>query len=96
MIAVVATIKVRADKVEEFEGVARKLGAQVKANEPDCLLYCMTKDRSDPLTYRNLELFRDQAAIDQHVVRDYFISAVEKMRGCHSEMPTVDFMDTLE
>ena len=96
MIAIVATIRVRADKVAQFERAARELEAQVKANEPDCLLYRMTKSRADPLTYRNLEIFRDQAALDQHIARDYFKAAIEKIGGCNREEPVVDFMDTLD
>ena len=96
MIGVVATIKVHADKAEQFERVALELAASVKSNEPDCLLYCMTRSRSDPLTYRSLEIFRSQAAIEQHMAREYFASAVERLRACSGEEPTVEFMDTLE
>jgi quinol monooxygenase YgiN len=95
MIAVVATITVHADKVEEFEAIARGLEAQVKANEPDCLLYCMAKSVTDPLVYRNMELFRDQAAIDEHIKRDYFVAATGEMRACVSRPSTVEFMHTI-
>ncbi len=95
MIAVIATIRVQAGKVAEFEQIAGKLEAEVKANEPDCLLYRMTKSRSEDLTYKNLEIFRDQAALDAHVAADYFKAALGPMKACVSGASHVDFLDTL-
>src|SRR4051812_31236586 len=96
MIAIVATIHVRAERVETFERVARELEREVQEKEPGCLVYRMARDRSSPLTYRNLEIFKDQAAIDYHVEQDYFLAAIETMRTCQGEAPpSVDYMDTL-
>lgn len=97
MIAAVATIHVRAEMTEEFERVVRELEQQVAANEPDCVLYRMARDRADPLIYRSMEIFRDQAAIDFHIAQDYFHLAVAGMRACQGEIQsTVVFMDTLD
>ncbi len=96
MIAVVATMYVQPEKAQEFEHVVRVLEAQVAAHEPDCLLYRMARDRKDPVIYRSLEIFRDQAAIDFHVAQDYFRAALGGMRACLTETPsTVEFMDTV-
>lgn len=96
MIAAVATMHVRADRTDEFEVVVRELEAQVAANEPDCTLYRVARDRTDPLIYRSMEMFRDQAAIDFHVTQDYFHTALAGMRACLSDTPSsVLFMDTL-
>lgn len=96
MIAAVATMHVRADKTAEFEDVVRELERQVAAQEPDCLLYRVARDRSDPSVYRSMEIFRDQAAIDFHVAQGYFHVALTGMRACLGETPsTVEFMDTV-
>jgi quinol monooxygenase YgiN len=96
MIAVVATMYVRADKSAEFEAAVSVLEAAVAAGEPDCLLYRFARDRKDAGVYRSLEIFRDQAAIDFHVAADHFRAGVKAMRACLTETPsTVEFMDTL-
>ncbi len=96
MIGVVATVQVQPEKAAEFERVALELEAQVKANEPGCLLYRMTKSRSAPDTYTNLELYRGQADLDLHVATDYFQAALGRMSACVSGTPQVDFLDTLQ
>ncbi len=96
MIAAVATMHVQAEKALDFEEVVRQLERDVAANEPDCALYRVARDRSDPAIYRSIEIFRDQAAIDFHVAQDYFLTALKGMRACLADQPsTVDFMDTL-
>lgn len=95
MIAIVATIHLKEDHVEAFEAIARELEAKVAAHEPDCVLYRMTRSRDDPLTYRSMEIFRDQAAIDAHIAADYFRSAAKGMRDCASRESLVEFADTL-
>ncbi len=96
MICVVATIQVREHKAAEFESVALELEARVNADEPGCLLYRMTKSRTEPNTYKNLEIFRDQTALDQHTSADYFLTAVGKLGACLDGNPQVEFLDTLE
>jgi quinol monooxygenase YgiN len=95
MIAIIATIRIHADKVAEFEEISRALEAAVRANEAGCLLYCMTKSRTEALTYKNMEIFRDQAALDQHVAADYFLAATGRMRACVSGPSNVEFLDPL-
>lgn len=95
MIGVVATVEIQPDKAPEFEAVALELEIQVSANEPGCLLYRMTRSRTEPHTYKGLELYRDQAALDQHVATDYFQAALARMSVCVSGTPQVEFLDTL-
>jgi quinol monooxygenase YgiN len=95
MIAIVATIRVRDDMVDDFERTALELERQVAAHEPDCLTYRMARSRTEPLTYRSLEIFRDQAALDAHVAADYFVAAARAMRPCTASESIVEFGDTL-
>lgn len=96
MIAIVVTVSVREEKAEEFETIARALEAKVKENEPDCLVYRMAKSRSEPFTYKNLEIFRDQAAFDRHVEADYFKLAAVSFAECVGSAPDIHFLDTLD
>lgn len=96
MIAAVATMHVRAEKALDFEDVVRQLERDVAEHEPDCLLYRVARDRSDPAIYRSIEIFCDQAAIDFHVAQGYFLTALKGMRACLGDTPsTVEFMDTV-
>jgi len=57
MIGVVATLKVQPDKASEFEAVFLDMAAKVKGNEPGCLLYQLTKSKTEAGIYKVLELY---------------------------------------
>jgi quinol monooxygenase YgiN len=95
MIAIAVTVTILPEKVELFERVTRELEAAVRANEPECEVYRMSKSRTRPLTYINMEIFSDQAALDRHMSSDYFLDAVQRMAGCMSGEPDIHFLDTL-
>ena len=92
-IGIVATLKVQDGKNAEFESVFRDLAAQVRANEKGNLAYQLTKSRSDPNTYKVLELYTDQAAVDHHGQTDYFRAAGPKMGPCLAGRPEVEYLD---
>jgi quinol monooxygenase YgiN len=71
MLAIVATIKVKAGMESQFEGVAKQLVAKVNANEPGCKLYALHKG-DQPLTYIFLERYVDEAATKAHRASDHF------------------------
>ena len=96
MIGVVATLKVQDGKGQEFEAVFRDLMAQVKANEPGCLSYQLTRSRTDPNTYKVLELYRDEESLKHHGGTDYFKAAGAKMMGCLGGRPEIEYLDGVE
>src|SRR5580658_3476542 len=71
-IGIVATLKVQDGKGAEFEAVFKELSEQVRASEPGCLMYQLTKSRADPNTYKVLELYKDQESLTHHGGTDYF------------------------
>jgi quinol monooxygenase YgiN len=66
MIGVVAILKIQDGKNAEFEAACREHMANVKANEPGNLGYYFTKSRADANTYKVLELYKDEAALQAH------------------------------
>ena len=66
MIAIVATLKIQDGKNAEFEAICNKHAANVKANEPGNLGYHFVKSRTDPNTYKVLEFYKDEAAVQAH------------------------------
>jgi quinol monooxygenase YgiN len=93
MIGIVATLKVQEGKNAEFEGVFKDLAAQVRANEKGNLAYALTKSRSDPQTYKVLELYSDQAALDVHGQTEYFRAAGPKLGPCLAGRPEIEYLD---
>ena len=96
MIGIIATIKVQEAKAAEFEGVFKDLAAQVKANEPGNLCYQLTKSRSDPNTYKVLELYKDQDALTHHGQTEYFRELGRKMGPCMAGRPEIEMLDGVE
>jgi len=92
-IGVVAILKVAEGKNAEFEAVFADLAAQVRANEPGNLAYALTKSRTDPQTYKVLELYADQDALTHHGGTDYFKAAGPKLGPCLGGRPEIEYLD---
>ena len=96
MIGLIATLRVQSGKAEEFESIFRQLAAKVKANEPGALVYQLTKSRKEADTYRVLELYQDQATVDQHVATDYFKSLFGQLQTLFSGPPDLEMVDSID
>jgi quinol monooxygenase YgiN len=66
MANVVATLKVKEDKLEEAKAFFKKLAAEVKANEPGTLVYVFHQRRDDPLTFVVYEKYESDEAFALH------------------------------
>ncbi|MDR3512767.1 MAG: putative quinol monooxygenase [Caulobacteraceae bacterium] len=96
MIGVVATLKVQVEKAAEFEAVFTDLAKQVRANEPGNVFYQLTKSRTEPGTYKVLELYADADALKHHGGTDYFKAAGAKMGPCLAGRPEIEYLDAVE
>ena len=93
MIGVVAVLRVQDGKGEELETIFKELAAKVKANEAGALMYQLTKSRTEPNTYKVLELYKDQDALTHHGQTDYFKELGRKMGPCMAGRPEVELLD---
>jgi quinol monooxygenase YgiN len=96
VIGVIATLRVQDGKATEFEAAFRDLAAQVKANEPGCLSYQLTKSRTEPNTYKVLELYKDQEAVTHHGNTAYFEAAGPKLGVTLAAIPDIEYLDAVE
>lgn len=96
MIGVIATLKIQEGKAAEFEAVFRDLAKQVRANEPGNVAYQLTRSRTDPNTYKVLELYKDQEALTHHGGTDYFKAAGPKLGPCLGGAPAIEYLDAVE
>jgi quinol monooxygenase YgiN len=96
MISVIATIGVQPAKAAEFEQLFLEMAAKVKANEPGCLLYQLSRSRTQQSVYKGIELYRDQAALDHHQATDYFLAALPRLGACIAGPPAIEFLDVVD
>ena len=92
-IGVIAVLKIQEGKGAEFEAFFGDLAKQVRANEPGTLAYQLTKSRTEPNTYKVLELYADQDALTHHGGTDYFKAAGPKFGAVLAGRPEVEYLD---
>jgi quinol monooxygenase YgiN len=95
-IGVIATLRIQDGKAEEFEAFATELAKQVRANEPGNLAYQLTKSRTEPNTYRFLEVYKDQEALTHHGGTDYFKAAGPKFAAVLGGRPEIEYLDGID
>ena len=66
MPSVVATIKVKEDKLDEAKAFLTKLAADTLANEEGTLAYTLHQRADDPTTFVFYEKYKDAAAFALH------------------------------
>ena len=96
MIGVVAVLKVQPDKAADFEKVFLDLQQKVKANEPGCLTYQLTRSRTEPGVYKVLELYASEAALKHHGGTDYFKAGGVAMGPFMAGRPEIEYLDAVE
>ena len=95
MIGVVATLTVADGKGSDLEKVFGDLAAKVKANEPGCLMYQLTKSRTEPNVYKVLELYASDEALKHHGSTDYFKAAGPGIGACLGGRPAIEYLDAV-
>lgn len=92
-IGVIAVLKIQEGKTDEFEAFFTELAKQVRANEPGNLAYQLTKSRTEPGTYKVLEIYKDQDALTHHGGTDYFKAAGPKFASVLGGRPEIEYLD---
>lgn len=96
MIGVVAVLRAKEGKEAEFERVFAELTAQVKANEPGNHMYQLTRSRTEPRTYKVMEMYADQAAFDAHGSSEHYKAGGRKLRDLVDARPEIELLDTVD
>lgn len=66
MLSVIATMRIKQGCEPAFERLFGELAAQVRANEPGNIHYDLFRVKDEPGTYKVIELYEDQAALEAH------------------------------
>ena len=93
MIGLIATLRINEGKAELFEDIFREVMDLVRAQEPGCLVYQLTKSREAANLYRVLELYQDQAALDAHSKSDELRDAFARLAQCLHGRPEIEYLD---
>jgi len=93
MIGVIATIRIQDGKAEEFEAVFRSLSAAVRAGEPGNICYQLTKSKTEPNTYKVLEIYADADALKAHGASEHFKASGPAIGACLAGRPEIEYLD---
>ena len=95
MIGVVAILRAKEGREAEFERTFAEMTAQVKAKEPGNLMYQLTKSRTEPSTYKVLEMYADQAAFEAHGSSEHYKDGGRRLRDLVVSRPEIEVLDAV-
>ena len=95
MIAVIATLRVKDGKTQEFESLFGQLATQVRANESGNVAYQLCRSRTEADTYKVLEIYRDEEALEAHRASDHFRSAGPGLGIVLAGRPELELLDAV-
>jgi quinol monooxygenase YgiN len=93
MIAVIATMRVQDGQGPQFEQEFTAFAAKVRKDEPHIQLYQLTRSRSEPNTYRIMEIYPSQAAVDAHSAYLQKAAPTNNLGRLFSAPPELEFLD---
>ena len=94
MIGIIATLRIAEGKTAEFEAAFAKANEIVRANEPGCLLYQLTRSRTEPNVYKVMELYKDEDAFALHRDGEHR-KAAPPITGMFDGRPDIEFLDAV-
>ena len=94
-LGLIATLKVREGKEEQFEAIFREFELEVMNTEPGNQLYRLFKSRTEPNTYLAMEIYDDDAAHQAHRAAEHSKAAVAKFGRTLVGPPDLVFYDSI-
>jgi len=95
-IGLIATLRIQDGKGAEFEALFSEHSRQVRAGEPGNLAYQLTKSRTEPNTYKVLEVYKDQEALNLHRDAEHIRAARPKLGPMLAGPPEVEYLDGVD
>ena len=74
----IARIRVKEGKIEEYLKIAKEADDAVNASEPDMLIHTFDQDPTDPLEFTWSEVYRTSEAMVHHINNPPVVAYVEK------------------
>lgn len=95
MIGIFATLIAKSGRKADFEAAFRQMAAAVRTREPGAELYQLCKVQKAPDTYRVMELYVDQAAVEAHRSNYRYRALGVALRDLLEAPPAVEMLDTV-
>lgn len=92
MVIINVKFPIRADKIDEWDALARQYAADCNA-EDGCVFFEVSRGVDDPNTYYVVEGFRDGDAGGAHVGTDHFKHFVATAPDLVSAQPQIIYVD---
>lgn len=93
MIGIVATIRVVEGAGPGIEEVFREIRSAVRDNEPGNIVFDFFRSQTEPNTYKVLEIYRDQAALEAHRANDAVKVIAPKMAPFRDGPTQAEYLD---
>ncbi|APW72110.1 MULTISPECIES: putative quinol monooxygenase [Sphingopyxis] len=91
-VATIVTLDILPDKDAEFRSIIEAMIADVRANEPDTLLYCLTRD-AEGGRYRMLEIYASADAAVAHGKRETIRARARLIGPCLATPVTIEKLE---
>lgn len=95
MIGIIAILTARDGHGEPLATALQQAARLVRANEPGCLFYQVTRSRTDPNVFKLLEAYESQEALDAHRTTAHFPVISASLAPHLGSAPQVEFLDAL-
>lgn len=95
MIGIIATLRVKEGQAAEFERIFTALSDAVRQNEDGNLFFQLTRSKTEQNTYKALELYRDDDALQAHRAADHSKSLGAKLGPTLAGRPDVEYLDAV-
>lgn len=89
MIGIVMHVRTKPDKSNEFAQLMAQLQKDVRANEPDVLVYQVMRSDDDPALFLVTEVFADEAAYLAHPEMPYHKAMAAAGWACVDGQPVI-------
>ena len=93
MIGVLATFRVRDGKRSEFERAFEELAQHVRHDEPGNLLYQLYASRTEPNTYKVLEIYSCDDDLEAHRASRHLRAAGPMLMALLADAPAIEILD---
>ncbi len=93
MIGVIATLRIKEGEAAAFEAIFDTLSAAVRANEPGNIAYQLCRSRTEPGSYKVLELYTDEDALKAHGASAHFKASGPALGAVLAGRPDVEYLD---
>ncbi len=94
MTTILARVRIKPDRLRQFEAIERDMAASTHANEPDCLRYECWR-AAEPNTYYVLLAFRNTAGFYNHQTSDWHEAHVPGLYECFDSFD-LEFVDPVK